>query len=176
MGGSASDIRRKNCAHGPVRRIVQLQPPTSHHPTIANRGNGSGTTTTRAPPQTCRSPPLPLTHPLHCFPPPSRGERCRRRRREETNQKKPPQLSCRIFSTTFNPTATRTGNRILRERLKGPSFLEYYPRHAVKIQDLKRAFPMAYFVDEEEKTRLSDVLRYHHPPPLLSLTKNVWRY
>jgi len=69
------------------------------------------------------------------------------------------ELSCRIFSTTFNPTAARTGNRILRERLKGPTFLDYYPRRVVKIQDLKRGLPNCHFPDEDEKKRLGDVLR-----------------
>ncbi|SCV67040.1 BQ2448_5686 [Microbotryum intermedium] len=36
------------------------------------------------------------------------------------------ELRCRIFSTTFNPNNVRTGSKILKARLRGPSMMEYY--------------------------------------------------
>lgn len=70
------------------------------------------------------------------------------------------QVSCRIFSTTFNPNNIRTGNKILRQRLKGPTFLEYYPRRVVTFKDLKRSFPMLQFRDVDEEQRVRDVAAY----------------
>ncbi|KAG0641987.1 mitochondrial ribosomal subunit S27-domain-containing protein [Tuber brumale] len=66
--------------------------------------------------------------------------------------------SARIFSTTYNPHNLRTGNRVLRERLKGPTLLDYYlPGRRVGVVDLRRHFPMMSFVDEGERQRLLDV-------------------
>ncbi|PWW76763.1 hypothetical protein C7212DRAFT_351963 [Tuber magnatum] len=66
--------------------------------------------------------------------------------------------SARIFSTTYNPHNLRTGNRVLRERLKGPTLLDYYlPGRRFGVTDLRRHFPMLSFVDEEERQRLQDV-------------------
>ncbi|KAL0634472.1 mitochondral 37S ribosomal protein S27 [Maublancomyces gigas] len=66
-------------------------------------------------------------------------------------------VSCRIFSTTFNPNNIRTGNKILRQRLKGPTFLDYYPKRVATFKDLKRSFPMLQFRDVEEESRVRDV-------------------
>ncbi|CAZ80210.1 unnamed protein product [Tuber melanosporum] len=66
--------------------------------------------------------------------------------------------SARIFSTTYNPHNLRTGNRVLRERLKGPTLLDYYfPGRRVGVVDLRRYFPMMSFADEDERQRLLDV-------------------
>lgn len=65
--------------------------------------------------------------------------------------------SCDIFSTTFNPTASRNGNKILRQRLRGPALLDYYPTESVKLQTVVRAFPELGLVDEAEEIRKSDV-------------------
>ncbi|PUU77926.1 mitochondrial ribosomal subunit S27-domain-containing protein [Tuber borchii] len=66
--------------------------------------------------------------------------------------------SARIFSTTYNPHNARTGNRILRERLRGPTLLDYYfPGRRFGVVDLRRHFPMMSFVDEDERQRLLDV-------------------
>ena len=64
------------------------------------------------------------------------------------------QVQCRIFSTTYNPERLRTGNKILRQRLKGPSVVEYYPRRVVTFKDLKKAYPEYETWDEDEEDRL----------------------
>ncbi|KAI4203871.1 MAG: hypothetical protein LQ350_001493 [Teloschistes chrysophthalmus] len=63
-------------------------------------------------------------------------------------------VQCRIFSMTFNPTSTRTGNKILRQRLKGPSVASYYPRRAATIKDLTNLYPDLQTWDEDEEERL----------------------
>ncbi|KAL7271421.1 mitochondral 37S ribosomal protein S27 [Rhizina undulata] len=68
-------------------------------------------------------------------------------------------VSCRIFSTTFNPTGMRTGNKVLRQRLRGPTMLEYYPRRGPTIKDMQKAFPEMVFVDEDQVQRLEDIQR-----------------
>jgi len=64
------------------------------------------------------------------------------------------QVQCRIFNTTFNPTGLRLGNKILRQRLKGDLLATYYPPRFRPIQELRRAYPDCYFVDERETERL----------------------
>jgi small subunit ribosomal protein S33 len=44
------------------------------------------------------------------------------------------------------------GNKILRQRLKGPALASYYPRKMLTIQDLQNAYKdeLEIFDDEEE--------------------------
>lgn len=64
------------------------------------------------------------------------------------------QAQCRIFSTTFNPEGTRTGNKVLRQRLKGPALAAYYPRRTATLRDLRNAYPGLETWDEDEEDRL----------------------
>ena len=63
-------------------------------------------------------------------------------------------VQCRIFNTTFNPTAQRLGNKILRQRLRGPSLAAYYPRRVATFVDLKRLYPGYELYDDFEEDRL----------------------
>ncbi|KAL9005716.1 MAG: hypothetical protein Q9188_001529 [Gyalolechia gomerana] len=63
-------------------------------------------------------------------------------------------VQCRIFSSTFNPERLRTGNKVLRERLKGPSVAAYYPRRDVTFKDLKNLYPDLETWDDDEEDRL----------------------
>ncbi|ORY78677.1 mitochondrial ribosomal subunit S27-domain-containing protein [Protomyces lactucae-debilis] len=78
-------------------------------------------------------------------------------------------LSCSIFNRVHNPTAQRFGNKILRQRLRGPALLDYYPTENVKLQTIIRAFPELGLVDEAEEIRKADVdarkRRGKGPPP-----------
>ncbi|KAG7285107.1 hypothetical protein NEMBOFW57_009727 [Staphylotrichum longicolle] len=47
---------------------------------------------------------------------------------------------CELFSTTFNPEGVRTGNKILRQRLKGPALASYYPRKIMTFRDFQEEF------------------------------------
>ncbi len=49
------------------------------------------------------------------------------------------------------------GNKILRQRLKGPSVAKYYPIATVKKEHITKAFPELDLVDYEEIQRLNDV-------------------
>lgn len=66
------------------------------------------------------------------------------------------QVQCRIFSTTFNPEGLRTGNKVLRQRLKGPALAAYYPRRVATTKDLQKAFAGLDVEtwDEKEEERL----------------------
>lgn len=65
------------------------------------------------------------------------------------------QAQCKIFGTTFNPEAKRMGNKVLRQRLRGPAMADYYPRKFVGIRDLQREFGHDLQVyDEEDEERL----------------------
>lgn len=52
----------------------------------------------------------------------------------------PPQVQCALFSSTYNPAGIRAGNKVLRQRLRGPTLAAYYPRKSATLTDLKHAF------------------------------------
>ncbi|KAK3315142.1 mitochondrial ribosomal subunit S27-domain-containing protein [Apodospora peruviana] len=66
---------------------------------------------------------------------------------------------CQVFGTTFNPDGVRTGNKILRQRLKGPSIVSYYPRRLVTHQDFQKEFANLELTvnNEEEEDRLEHI-------------------
>ncbi|KAH8888375.1 hypothetical protein GQ53DRAFT_749299 [Thozetella sp. PMI_491] len=66
------------------------------------------------------------------------------------------QAQCKVFSTTFNPDRTRLGNKVLRQRLRGPAMAAYYPRKVYTTGDLIKEFkPLQLLVDNEaEEDRL----------------------
>jgi len=61
---------------------------------------------------------------------------------------------CSIFNTTYNPERLRLGNKILRQRLKGPSLSLYYPPRIRVIQELRKAYPNWTVPDDAEEERL----------------------
>ena len=67
-----------------------------------------------------------------------------------------PQLQCSLFSTTFNPTNARLGNKVLRQRLKGPALAAYYPRKSATVEDIQKEFARFDLVtwNEQEEDRL----------------------
>ncbi|KAG5518887.1 hypothetical protein PMAC_002418 [Pneumocystis sp. 'macacae'] len=75
----------------------------------------------------------------------------------------------RIFGTTFNVDSRRNGNRVLRQRLRGPTVLEYYSRMNVVPKTIIRSFPELKLVDPIEESRKADVDRRRRrgkgPPP-----------
>lgn len=64
------------------------------------------------------------------------------------------QVQCKVFSTTFNPEGLRLGNKVLRQRLRGPALASYYPRKVVTLRDLQKKFPDLETFDEKEEDRL----------------------
>ncbi|EGX93200.1 mitochondrial 37S ribosomal protein S27, putative [Cordyceps militaris CM01] len=61
---------------------------------------------------------------------------------------------CKVFATTFNPEGTRLGNKVLRQRLRGPATAAYYPRKIVTIKDVKAEFgPELDTWDPDEEAR-----------------------
>ena len=67
------------------------------------------------------------------------------------------QAQSRIFSTIFNPTGARLGNKILRQRLKGPSLSTYYPRRVATFRNLQDLYPGFEMYDEVEEERLEHI-------------------
>jgi small subunit ribosomal protein S33 len=65
-----------------------------------------------------------------------------------------PQVQCGIFSTIFNPTSERLGNKVLRQRLRGPALASYYPRRVATFKDLQRLYPAFETYNEHEEDRL----------------------
>ncbi|KAL8908495.1 MAG: hypothetical protein Q9207_000801 [Kuettlingeria erythrocarpa] len=78
-------------------------------------------------------------------------------------------VQCRIFSSTFNPDRIRTGNKVLRERLKGPSVAAYYPRRLATIKDLRKLYPDLETWDDDEDDRLEHLGLYKLARPTLQM-------
>ncbi|PWY68037.1 putative mitochondrial 37S ribosomal protein S27 [Aspergillus heteromorphus CBS 117.55] len=49
-------------------------------------------------------------------------------------------VQCRIFSLNFNPERQRLGNKILRQRLRGPAHAAWYPKKTVSFRDLQEQY------------------------------------
>ncbi|KAM0325404.1 hypothetical protein ACHAQA_007390 [Verticillium albo-atrum] len=65
---------------------------------------------------------------------------------------------CQIFATTYNPEGVRMGNKVLRQRLKGPALASYYPRKVVSINTVMKAFgPQFTTFDLKEEERLDHI-------------------
>jgi hypothetical protein len=77
------------------------------------------------------------------------------------------QVRCQVFSTTFNPEGIRTGNKVLRQRLRGPALASYYPRKVSTVRDLIKEFKQYELItdDEEQEDRLEHIAGYVSAPP-----------
>ncbi|KAK0741717.1 mitochondrial ribosomal subunit S27-domain-containing protein [Apiosordaria backusii] len=58
---------------------------------------------------------------------------------------------CKLFETTFNPEGIRAGNKILRQRLKGPALAGYYPRRLWTMQEFQAEFRDLHLMVDDEK-------------------------
>lgn len=67
-------------------------------------------------------------------------------------------VQCRIFNTTFNPNNERLGNKVLRQRLRGPSIAAYYPRKVVSWRQLKSRYRGYEMYDDFEQDRLEHIV------------------
>ena len=68
------------------------------------------------------------------------------------------QAQCDVFSTTYNPEGIRTGNKILRQRLKGPSLAAYYPKKMLKFRDFQEEFGQLELLIEDD----AEIARLEH--------------
>ncbi|GKZ84959.1 hypothetical protein AnigIFM56816_010519 [Aspergillus niger] len=85
------------------------------------------------------------------------------------------QVQCRIFSLNFNPERMRLGNKILRQRLRGPALAAWYPRKTVSFRDLQDTYSRSGLTmfdeaedDREEAIqigRIHSTKRPAHPSP-----------
>ncbi|PTU20951.1 hypothetical protein P175DRAFT_0458899 [Aspergillus ochraceoroseus IBT 24754] len=46
-------------------------------------------------------------------------------------------VQCQVFSLNFNPQRLRLGNKVLRQRLRGPMVAAWYPKKTVSFRDLQ---------------------------------------
>lgn len=71
------------------------------------------------------------------------------------------QEQCKLFATTYNPEQARLGNKVLRQRLRGPALASYYPRKLVTIKDVNKEFgPALATWDEVQEDRLTHLEGY----------------
>jgi len=82
-------------------------------------------------------------------------------RRDEQDGANSAQVQCQVFATTYNPEGIRMGNKILRQRLKGPALAAYYPKKVATLRDLRKEFGEDLVVwDEDEDNRLEHIEEY----------------
>ncbi|KZZ88857.1 Ribosomal protein S27/S33, mitochondrial [Ascosphaera apis ARSEF 7405] len=68
---------------------------------------------------------------------------------------------CRIFESTYNPSNLRLGNKVLRQRLRGPALAAYYPRKTVSFRDLQDMYrSMGLETENEEEVLRLDRVEY----------------
>lgn len=65
-------------------------------------------------------------------------------------------LQCKVFGTTYNPTNVRTGAKYLRQALRGPAMVKYYPP-VLSIASINKAHPELRLIDPAEVQRLESV-------------------
>jgi len=63
---------------------------------------------------------------------------------------------------TFNPQRLRLGNKVLRQRLRGPALAAWYPRKTVSYRDLQDTYePLGLITfDEAEDDREEAIQMY----------------
>ncbi|KAF9170663.1 hypothetical protein BGX21_008504 [Mortierella sp. AD011] len=67
-------------------------------------------------------------------------------------------ISTAIFGNVYNPQGIRTGNKILRQRLVGPTINSYYPNvKQIKLREITKMVPEMNLIDQGEKIRLEDL-------------------
>ncbi|KAF8924287.1 mitochondrial ribosomal subunit S27-domain-containing protein [Dissophora ornata] len=67
-------------------------------------------------------------------------------------------ISTEIFGNIHNPQGVRAGNKILRQRLVGPTINAYYPNvKQIKLREITRMAPGMNLIDQGEKVRLEDL-------------------
>ncbi|KAI1341897.1 mitochondrial ribosomal subunit S27-domain-containing protein [Xylariaceae sp. FL0016] len=78
-------------------------------------------------------------------------------------------VQCQIFSTTYNPDGIRMGNKILRQRLKGPTLAKYYPPVGPTVNTLQKEFKKlgleTYNEEEEDRQEHLAGRRYRGKAP-----------
>ena len=63
------------------------------------------------------------------------------------------ELRTQIFGTTYNPLSLRTGSKVLKARLRGPSMMRYYGERMSGVAAMNNAVPGLELVDVAEQTR-----------------------
>ncbi|GAA6004566.1 hypothetical protein JCM10207_000938 [Rhodosporidiobolus poonsookiae] len=66
-------------------------------------------------------------------------------------------LRSSIFGTTYNPDSLRTGSKILKARLRGPTMVQYYGQRFSGWKALNAAIPGLELRDVVEEQRLIDI-------------------
>jgi hypothetical protein len=79
---------------------------------------------------------------------------------------------------TFNPQQLRLGNKILRQRLRGPALAAWYPRKTVSFRDLQETYrPLGLTIfDEAEDDREEAIQMYEEGPVTLICTMLMINY
>lgn len=80
------------------------------------------------------------------------------------------QTQCRIFSLNFNPQRLRLGNKILRQRLRGPALAAWYPKQEVSFRDLQNTYkPLGLTTFDEAEDDREEAIQMWVPFSLVTL-------
>lgn len=72
-------------------------------------------------------------------------------------------VRCAVFNSVFNPNNLRLGNKVLRQRLRGPSVASYYPPRVGTFRQLKNLYPEEdgyEMYDEAAEQKMDDLKLY----------------
>ncbi|CAG8635214.1 9455_t:CDS:1, partial [Racocetra fulgida] len=68
-------------------------------------------------------------------------------------------LRAKLFDNVYNPTNVRTGNKVLRQRLIGPTITNWYPKQLIAVREITDMFSEFNLVNQQEKQRLEEIAK-----------------
>lgn len=74
------------------------------------------------------------------------------------------QARCEVFATNYNPDGVRMGNKVLRQRLRGPALASWYPRKTVGVSDVMKLHPKLTTWNDKEQDRREYIEEYDIEP------------
>ncbi|KAJ1987892.1 mitochondral 37S ribosomal protein S27 [Dimargaris cristalligena] len=74
-----------------------------------------------------------------------------------TRQQQIAAISARIFGRAFNAEGKRTGERVLRQPIRGPEVVSYYPPEPFSFRELREMYPDMELIDLKEGARLAKI-------------------
>lgn len=77
-----------------------------------------------------------------------------------------------MFSHNFNPERLRLGNKILRQRLRGPTLTAWYPKKTVSFRDLQDTYrPLGLTTFDEAEDDREEAIQMYEPSTIRAVCK-----
>lgn len=77
----------------------------------------------------------------------------------------------------FNPQGLRLGNKVLRQRLRGPALASWYPKKTVSFRDMQDTFrPLGLTMFDEFQDDREEAIQMYIPPVMVHPRKSHVNY